>query len=231
MIEVLRDGLESNNSLRVLKLEKCDLGETGSKIISELLKHKKWKELFIGYNRIGSKGAEYIFEALKENQHLKSIHLDSNRIMNDGMKQMFTHLKANHTLEIVSLYSNNIVESGYLELIELLKVNHSLLCVYSSKLRKYHNSLNYYFTINQMLANSHCWSFDKHFLFDQQFQEKIKTFLLCQNHFLDQRKFLKIPKPILCRVFDIFAYNHLLEKKKNIPPSIEQKNPNRKRKR
>ena len=220
----MKEGLEKNETIKILKFNSCKINEKGAKVLAELIKKKKWQELYLKYNEIGNKGVSYIFDSLRNDQHMKIISLDANKILNEGMKFIFDSLKFNDTLKVISLEENNLVESGYKELIELLKINHSLVKVINSRLRKHQKFLDYFFHINYYISQSPCWSLDNHNSFGVEFEEVLKTFLLCQNVFLKDLRYLRIPKPILHKIFNLAAINFLI----HLKPKPEANNRKRK---
>jgi hypothetical protein len=222
--------LFQNNSLTKLEFGRCNIDDSGAEIISQLLKIKKYEELNLDNNEIGNKGITSIFKSIEKNESLRIISLDYNKIFNDGVKNIFTSLKKNKTLQIISMKEANLVESGYNELLNLLKVNHNLIMVINSKLKKYEGNLDHLFEINKKIMANPCWDINKHREFPEEFKTKLMTFLVSNHIFLKEKKYLKIPKPLLFSIINRFAIDFLLSSKKKLfAPNNKENRKKRKR--
>ncbi|OJW50171.1 MAG: hypothetical protein BGO67_02250 [Alphaproteobacteria bacterium 41-28] len=86
MVELAKE-LETNRTIKWLRLFKCSVDDEGAKNLASMLKvNGAIVRLDLDFNTIGNEGAKALAEALRVNTTLKSLSLVSNKLMNaDGV--------------------------------------------------------------------------------------------------------------------------------------------------
>ena len=77
-------------------------------------------------NKITSKGAIKVAEAIKMNKTLQELDISYNNISDDGAADISDALKSNNSLQILKMSSNNITVSGAIKIAEAIRVNKTL---------------------------------------------------------------------------------------------------------
>ncbi|KAH3759249.1 Protein NLRC3 [Pelomyxa schiedti] len=104
-----------------------DLGNPGTKVLSEALKtNKVLTNLQLRNNMIGEEGAEYLSEALKFNSSLTNLNLRENEIGIDGTSIILEALDVNTTLSILDIGGNALEDPGAEVLGTWLKTNNTV---------------------------------------------------------------------------------------------------------
>jgi len=107
-----------NATLRVLRLDRNNIGNQGAEAIGRALEGKaKFEVLSVGWNGIQDKGAIALYRALGRNVTLRELSLEGNSIGHHGVAALARGLEMNSTLEKLHLCVNH---RG----IELLKKAH-----------------------------------------------------------------------------------------------------------
>ena len=84
------------------------------------------EELHMVNTKLSSKGAIYLFEALKNNNTLKELHLAHNEINDDACDAMSAVLERNGCLVRMSIYDNPLSSEAILSIVKCLEVNNTM---------------------------------------------------------------------------------------------------------
>lgn len=124
--------IESNTSLRVLRLERNQLRTQGCWAIAHMLQSSSTcvlQSLDISCNEISPRGAISIAKALPGNQTLRELSLRSNMIDTTAAIALGTALEVNSTLSSLDLENNDVTIEGVKALATSLTKNASVRCV------------------------------------------------------------------------------------------------------
>ncbi|CAF0794758.1 unnamed protein product [Adineta steineri] len=96
-------------------------------VIQQAVVNKQCTNLWLECNKITSKGASILANALHNNTTLCELWLYGNQISDTGVHYLATVLAINTTLKKLGLAFNNITNAGVSHLVEMLKKNHTLI--------------------------------------------------------------------------------------------------------
>ncbi len=123
-IRQLAAALETNTTLKTLKLSYNNIGDVGARLLADaLLNNTALTNLNLFNNNIGPNGTKDIAGALEKNTTLTNLNLSSNNIGVDGAKYLAGALLKNTVLEILDLGINNIRDNGAKALADALETN------------------------------------------------------------------------------------------------------------
>ena len=127
---ILADGLKTNVILETLNLENNSIGDTGVKLLCDVLSTTNWtlKRIDLNENNITSIGLQYLAKMLKTNSSLIWLGLHTNSIGDRGMEALVDTLtRDNKNLEVLDLCFNKSITDKCVEsLIEMVQHNRSL---------------------------------------------------------------------------------------------------------
>ena len=114
--KILTKAIPADNDYERLAVEKCSLGDDGTKVLAKHAlavpaKCRNLRGLYLCANSIGPAGAKSLASALKHLPELRTLRLDSNAVLCEGAKALFTALPGTK-LERIGLMNNQIAESG-----------------------------------------------------------------------------------------------------------------------
>ena len=114
-----------NNSLEVLSLKSCGVGQLGAeRFATTLRENSTLTELDLsGNGGIGNDALELISRGLKSNQALEKLHLSSCEVSDEGCGHIADALQENRVLTELHLEKNEISDSGILVLASALSSN------------------------------------------------------------------------------------------------------------
>eukprot|EP01091_Cochliopodium_minus_P000600 TRINITY_DN10534_c0_g1_i1.p1 TRINITY_DN10534_c0_g1~~TRINITY_DN10534_c0_g1_i1.p1 ORF type:complete len:311 (+),score=82.25 TRINITY_DN10534_c0_g1_i1:3-935(+) len=213
----LKKGLEINETLTHLNFNGCRIKEKRGEQIDSIiyfLTHKRWEHLDLSEVNLKDEELRRVFDCLKQNKYLKFVHIDSDQFKLKTIHYALDCLKSNDTLVTLRLVAIN---TCFFNFCELLKVNHSI-CYTNSHFPNdiMNNKVKKFLSVNRRISENPCWTPQKHFLFEKELRRNIETFLISSNIFFRNKKYLKIPKPLLYQIFDIFSIQFLLQSKNQI---------------
>jgi Ca2+-binding EF-hand superfamily protein len=114
--KTLTKALPNDNDYDRLAVEKCSLGDDGTKILAKQAlgvpaKCRNLRGLYLCANSIGPAGAKSLASALKHLRELRTLRLDSNAVLCEGAKALFSALP-DTKLERIGLMNNQVGDSG-----------------------------------------------------------------------------------------------------------------------
>ena len=111
-------------SLKILYLNKVNLGDKGASILANALKENHTLEcLEIANNDISHVGAQCLELALEDNNTLQKISLAHNNICDEGAGCIFSAMINNKSLNVLDLSHNNIGNEGAKAMAESLSIS------------------------------------------------------------------------------------------------------------
>jgi Ran GTPase-activating protein (RanGAP) involved in mRNA processing and transport len=111
--KILAEGLKENRSLLSFSISGSLLGNEGVKHICEAINYQKLNKICFGVNNIDHIGAKYIGEMLETNRSITSLYLDNNQVGSEGARYIVDSLKNRHVnLKMLNLSSNYIGLDG-----------------------------------------------------------------------------------------------------------------------
>ena len=155
-LHILHRGLLHYNNITIdkLDLEYNALTTQSSSLISDIIVKCKVKELRISNNdsigennqlysilsspstmleglwmdstELSSRGAIFLFTALKDNNKLKELNIGDNAITNDACDAITTALKKNNCLIELYIWGNPLIGEALINIVDSLKVNNTL---------------------------------------------------------------------------------------------------------
>ncbi|MCG8620909.1 MAG: hypothetical protein MJE68_02755, partial [Proteobacteria bacterium] len=119
----LADALHTNNTLETLNIRFNQISEEGASHIAKVLNSTGvLSSLRLSNNpKIGDKGLQSIFDALKQNKTLKELIIDNCGMTDTGVASLADALHTNNTLDFLFILGNGaITENGLVCLVETL---------------------------------------------------------------------------------------------------------------
>jgi hypothetical protein len=111
-------------SLKILYLNKINLGDSGISVLANALKENDTLEcLEIADNNISHVGAQSLELALEDNNTLQKVSLNQNNIGNEGARCIGSALISNKSLNVLDLSHNNIGNEGAEAMAESLSIS------------------------------------------------------------------------------------------------------------
>ena len=111
-------------SLKILYLNKINLGDSGISVLANALKENDTLEcLEIADNNISHVGAQSLELALEDNNTLQKVSLAQNNIGNEGARCIGSALISNKSLNVLDLSHNNIGNEGAEAMAESLSIS------------------------------------------------------------------------------------------------------------
>ena len=117
----LADALHTNNMLETLNIRFNQISEEGASHIAKVLNSTGvLSSLRLSNNpKIGDKGLQSIFDALKQNKTLKELIIDNCGMTDTGVASLADALHTNNTLDFLFIHGNGaITENGLICLVE-----------------------------------------------------------------------------------------------------------------
>ena len=103
------------------------------------------KILYIWGTRLSSRGAIYLFTAIKDNNKLKALHIEGNEITDDACDAITAALERNRCLVTLSMYHNPLSSETITNILRSLEHNDALKLLgiprFSQSIQEYIRSL------------------------------------------------------------------------------------------
>ena len=84
------------------------------------------EELYMYHTKLSSKGANHLFNGLKDNSTLKKLHIHHNLITDDACNALVIALKNNSCLVELAIDKNPLSDEAIINIVQCLKVNNTL---------------------------------------------------------------------------------------------------------
>lgn len=128
--ELIAKGLETSDSLQILKLCSNKIKYEGSVSIARMLTiNTKLCVLDLSNNSVGGEGASEIANALISNTSVSVLDLSDNNIGDTGAISIANMLVVNRSLQLLYLGDNNILDEGGIAIARALTNNTSLIAL------------------------------------------------------------------------------------------------------
>ena len=155
-MEMLRDGLNRNTNLQIVRLGNLMIGDRGAEILANALFNNLFiEEIYLEYNNIGLNGTKHLCEKVIRKRSLKFLNLEhnnidhmaayylgkylteafgierlklnSNKIGDEGCEYIASGIEQNNTLQELNLENNEITNKGIRKLSEKIKHKNNFL--------------------------------------------------------------------------------------------------------